>query len=316
VDAKERFSVAADDYHRSRPGYPAALFDWIDGETGLPRAAWVADVGCGTGVSTRPWASRGHWAVGLDPNAAMLAQAARAGGALYLRADAAAAGLRSASIDLVTVAQALHWLDFAAVLPEFRRILRPGGCLAAFWNLRAGGGLMDEYDAVIRTFSTEYAKVPRAKGAVEALRRAPEVLELREAEFPNEQLLDEAGLLGRAHSSSYVAHGVADRAGFDRALGELFARHQAGAPCSSLPDDLPGALGLFGHPLAPSAIPSWPPVQAHDRVALGIGRESGQGDQRVLAREDGAERRSPRPGQATAHARGRRGPSSRWRPWR
>jgi SAM-dependent methyltransferase len=226
VDPKERFTVAADDYHRCRPGYPEAVFEWIEREASLPRPAWIADVGCGTGASTRPWASRGHRVVGLDPNAAMLAQAVGTGGALYVRAEAAATALRSASVDLVTVAQALHWLDLAAVLPEMRRILRPAGRLSAFWNLRAGGAFMEEYDAVIRTFSSEYTRVPRAKGAVEALRRAPEVAELRQAELPNQQLLDLDGLLARAHSSSYVAHGVADRAGFDRALGELFARHQ------------------------------------------------------------------------------------------
>jgi ubiquinone/menaquinone biosynthesis C-methylase UbiE len=226
VDAKERFTVAAGDYHRSRPGYPEALFDWIAAEAALPRRGWVADVGCGTGVSTRPWSSRGQRAVGLDPNAAMLAQAAAAGGAVYVRAEAARTGLRGSSIDVVTVAQALHWLDLAQVLPEFQRVLRQGAPLAAFWNLRAGGAFMQEYDAVVRAFSSQYTKVPRANDAVEALRRAPEMVELREAEFPNQQLLDLAGLLGRAHSSSYVAHGVADRAGFDLALRELFERHQ------------------------------------------------------------------------------------------
>ena len=49
-----------------------------------------------------------------------------------------------------------------------------------------------------------------------------------EAEFPSRQLLDREGLHGRAHSSSYVVHGVADRVAFDRALGDLFDRHQSG----------------------------------------------------------------------------------------
>jgi ubiquinone/menaquinone biosynthesis C-methylase UbiE len=228
IDARDRFTIAAGDYHRSRPGYPEELFDWIAREAALPRPGWVADVGCGTGASTRPWVSRGHRSVGLDPNAAMLVEAARAGGAVYVRAEAGRTAFRGSSLDLVTVAQALHWLDLAVVLPELKRVLRPGGRLAAFWNLRAGGAFMDEYDAALRAFSSEYTKVPRAKGAIDALRRAPEVVELREAEFPNQQLLDFEGLLGRAHSSSYVAHGVADLPAFDRALRDLFERHQRG----------------------------------------------------------------------------------------
>jgi SAM-dependent methyltransferase len=228
VDARDRFTVAADDYDRCRPGYPAPLFDWIESEAALPRQAWIVDVGCGTGASTRPWTSRGHRAFGLDPNAAMLARAAAAGAGTYFRAEAFRTGLRSGSVDLVTAAQALHWLDLPTVLPEIRRILRPGRRLAAFWNLRGGGAFMRAYDEIIRAFSSEYARVPRAKDAVAALRRAPEVVELSEAEFANEQMLDEAGLLGRAHSSSYVAHGVADRPGFDRALSDLFERHQEG----------------------------------------------------------------------------------------
>ena len=40
--------------------------------------------------------------------------------------------------------------------------------------------------------------------------------------------LDRQGLFGRVYSSSYVAHGVADREAFDRALGALYDRYQQG----------------------------------------------------------------------------------------
>ena len=49
---------------------------------------------------------------------------------------------------------------------------------------------------------------------------------VKEAEFPNAQILDREGLLGRACSSSYVAHGVADKAAFARELDRVFDHHQ------------------------------------------------------------------------------------------
>ena len=47
-------------------------------------------------------------------------------------------------------------------------------------------------------------------------------------ELANVQRLDKEGLLGRAHSSWYVAHEVKDLPALDRALGQLFDRHARG----------------------------------------------------------------------------------------
>lgn len=63
---------------------------------------------------------------------------------------------------------------------------------------------------------------------IAALRAAPPVREVREAEFAYAQSFDREGFFGRVFSSSYVQHGLADRAGFERALGALFDRCQAG----------------------------------------------------------------------------------------
>ncbi len=53
LDSRRRFSATADRYRRYRPAYPPALFDWLIRYARLPAGARVADVGCGTGISTR-----------------------------------------------------------------------------------------------------------------------------------------------------------------------------------------------------------------------------------------------------------------------
>lgn len=227
TDPKSRFTGLARLYARTRPSYPAELFAWIEARTGLKPGARVADLGCGTGISTRLWAARGFDAVGVDPNEDMLAQARREGGASFTRGEASATGLPAASVDLASAAQAFHWFDIPATFAELRRILKPAARCAAFWNSRARTPLHADYEALLRRFSSEYAKLGRGWQTIEVIQRAG-ARDVEEASFSNAQQLDREGLLARAHGSSYVALGVKDMPAFDRELSAAFDRHQSG----------------------------------------------------------------------------------------
>jgi SAM-dependent methyltransferase len=225
LDPRERFSETAGLYERHRPSYPAALLDWIVASAELRPGDAVADIGCGTGISTRLFVERGYDVVGVDPNQAMLAQARAAGGGRYQPGEAAATGLPAASVALVSVAQAFHWFELTATLREFRRVLRPHGSCAVYWNVRGTSPFLSEYDSLLRDYSAEYGVLDKPAQTLAALRGRAELRDVREAEFAHEQMFDREGLFGRAYSSSYVVHGIADHAGFDRALGEVFERH-------------------------------------------------------------------------------------------
>ncbi len=235
ADPRRRFDGVAASYQRARPSYPSALLDWVLAQAGLaPHAsagpdagapARLADVGCGTGIATRLLAARGYDVTGIDPSAAMLDEARALGGARYVRGEASATTLPDASVALVTVAQALHWFDLDAALREFARILRPDGVCAAFWNERRSNALDDDYEALLRRFCSAYHGRSHATPALALLRASVRVVGLREARFATCQDLTRALFLDRVHSSSYVAHGVADRAGFEAALDALFERH-------------------------------------------------------------------------------------------
>lgn len=222
VPPEERFTETADHYRRARPGYPAALVARIAAETGLAPGAAVVDLGAGTGIATRLFARAGYVVTGVEPNDAM-----RAESPALVKGEASATGLPARAFDLAIAAQAFHWFPIPETLHELSRILRPPGSCAAFWNLRRKDvALMDEYETLIRSLSTEYEQVPKPLPTIAAIKARPEVHNVREYELPNEQVLSREDLVARALSSSYVTHGVKDLPAFERALGALFDRHQ------------------------------------------------------------------------------------------
>ncbi|MGW7099776.1 class I SAM-dependent methyltransferase [Streptomyces sp. NPDC054883] len=130
------FDAAASLYAAGRPGYPDALFDAVEEAAGRPLAgARVADVGAGTGIASGPLSARGADVVAVEPGDGMAAEFRRAHPRIPLvRGDGNRLPLVTAGFDLVTYAQAWHWTDPAHSVPEARRVLRPGGALALWWN--------------------------------------------------------------------------------------------------------------------------------------------------------------------------------------
>ena len=221
MDPRERFTATVQNYARYRPDYPRAALAWLRAEAPGDSAV---DLGSGTGIFARQLAEVGFQVLGIEPNAAMRAEAERHPGAPPVQAGSAeATGLPAGSADLVVAAQAFHWFDLPLALPEIDRVLRAGGLAAAVWNTRDDEGFGHDYEALLHAWSPDYREVARPEPTLEALRAArPEGLDRR---FPHEPRLDLEREHGPASSSSYVQHGVSDREGFDRALGEIFARH-------------------------------------------------------------------------------------------
>jgi SAM-dependent methyltransferase len=127
---KDHFSGHAAAYARSRPGYPHALFDFLAGLVESREAAW--DCGTGSGQAAVPLARRFRAVIATDASPAQVLRAQRSPGVHYAAAAAERAPLRDASMDLVTVSQALHWFDFQSFFAETARVGRPGSALAAW----------------------------------------------------------------------------------------------------------------------------------------------------------------------------------------
>lgn len=224
IPVEERFGKVADLYDRYRPGYPESVVDWIASMSSLRTRARILDVGCGTGISARMFAARGFEVLGIDPNEPMLDRARERGGARYAIGRAEATGQPDHHFDLVYAAQAFHWFDLEPTLREWRRVLCSDGWAAAFWNLRAKTPAMQEYEALLRRASSEYAALERPESTIARIRTAG-VRDVRTTILDNAQRFDWEGLHGRAHSSSYVAHGVRDLEAFDRELRAIFDRY-------------------------------------------------------------------------------------------
>lgn len=131
ADLARSFGAVAETYDRGRPGYPPAAAAWLMGG----EAQVVLELGAGTGKLTRELVDQGHAVFATEPDEAMLAvlrQRVPEVSAKVATAEAIPANDRS--VDVVVVAQAFHWFDHEAALPEIARVLKPGGHVALVWN--------------------------------------------------------------------------------------------------------------------------------------------------------------------------------------
>ncbi|XP_070566186.1 putative methyltransferase DDB_G0268948 [Ptychodera flava] len=126
-------------YSQYRPKYSNELYENIMsflGEKLAPPYTLAVDVACGTGQGTRPLADHFPEVIGTDISPTQIAEAKvteKFPNVTYQVAAAESLPFKPNSVDLVTVASAIHWFaDLEKFYDEVDRVLRPGGCLAVY----------------------------------------------------------------------------------------------------------------------------------------------------------------------------------------
>jgi SAM-dependent methyltransferase len=127
---KDHFSGLAARYLAYRPSYPPSLFDYL--AQCCPQQHRVWDCACGSGQATAALAERFENVIATDASQQQVAAAPPHTNVTYRVATAERSGIESSSLDLVTVAQALHWFNLDTFYAEVQRVLKSGGILAVW----------------------------------------------------------------------------------------------------------------------------------------------------------------------------------------
>lgn len=121
-------------YAKARPAVHVHIIDRLRDWLALARPVDTAlDVGCGAGLSTLALQRDAKRLMGLDPSTVMVRQArATAPAACFTAAAAESLPLGDGTIDLMTAAGSLNWVDLTRFFPEVRRVLKASGTLAIY----------------------------------------------------------------------------------------------------------------------------------------------------------------------------------------
>ena len=129
VAFKDHFSKQAADYAKFRPRYPHEMFEYLGSLAPSRKLAW--DCGTGNGQAAVGLVSVFDRVIATDASEKQIANAEPHERVEYRMVSAEESGLESGTIDLIMVAQALHWFDLDRFYDEVRRVLKKNSVLAA-----------------------------------------------------------------------------------------------------------------------------------------------------------------------------------------
>ncbi|MES2660774.1 MAG: class I SAM-dependent methyltransferase [Verrucomicrobiota bacterium] len=228
-----RFSDRVENYVKYRPSYPAEVIAALEENCGLNEESVIADVGSGTGISTKLFLDHGNRVFAIEPNREMREAAEKLLGDdpnfTSMPNSAEDTGLPDAWVDFIVAGQAFHWFDQIRTKKEFRRILRPGGWVVLVWNERETDTtpFLREYETFLHKHATDYGLVNHMNINEDALREFYAPASFRLLSFTNSQTFDLEGLKGRCLSSSYIPNKDAPgHAAMVSELEELFGAWQ------------------------------------------------------------------------------------------
>jgi SAM-dependent methyltransferase len=153
--SEDHFSNIAAAYSKGRLGYPSSLFDYLAGLCEKHELAW--DCATGSGQAVPELARRFQRVVATDISSELLSRVERFPNVVYAKAPAENSGINERSVDLATVAQAIHWFDLQNFWTELKRVLKPRAVFA-FWGYNwpivdaPTDSLLDEFRVALQPY--------------------------------------------------------------------------------------------------------------------------------------------------------------------
>jgi SAM-dependent methyltransferase len=217
-----RFSDRVANYVKYRPSYPEEIIPFLENKIHLTKDQRIADIGSDTGIFSELFLKNGYSVTGIEPNENMRkASEIKLGhynGFTICNNTAEQTGLRNQSVDLITVAQAFHWMEPVRTKKEFLRILKPEGHIVLAWNLRLKHtAFLRDYEALKQKFGMDYT--PTKMVNEESIKSFYHPMNFMTQSFPHIQWLDFESLKGQLLSASYIP--LPGHQSYDTMINEL-----------------------------------------------------------------------------------------------
>lgn len=130
---QSKFGHIAEEFERYRPDYPPELFEHILAAVHADRRERAIDLGAGTGKSTRALLPHFREVIAVEPDPGMAAKLKQEVPSITVHTTTAEDFSQpAATVDLVTVGNALHWMDLPRVFANVHSWLRSAGIFAVY----------------------------------------------------------------------------------------------------------------------------------------------------------------------------------------